>query len=179
LFLFIIQILYNISNRVKSKTTSAFSASAWPWPWPWPWQIILALVILGYIVFYKLIFVNLFSPMLVTIYSLVLNTGTSQNIQNETAVPLGYILYSLAQLTVCLIALYGLLVRSEWTYRLIQGLCLILIVTITGLLVFYTFSDNAATYLFSYLPIFVILLTIYMYSFSKSNKVKQFFGLNE
>jgi len=173
LFLFIIHTLYNMSNRVKSKTLSPLNDGGWPW------QIILAIVTFGYIIIYKLILANLFSPAVFTVYSMLLNMETSQNAQNKMGVPLGYILYWLVQVTVFLIALYGLVFRLAWAYRLIQGLCLILIVAVTGAFIFYAFSNSPAHYLSNYLPFFVILLSAYMYSFSKSKKVKQYFGLIE
>lgn len=148
LLLLFIQFLYRVSNRAASRSTSTSTDSGWPW------QVVLALVILASSAFSILIFIPL---------------------QFIGTVEGGMPAFMIPVVILKLVALYGLIVRTRWGYRLIQGLCLFLLVALLGLLVFYITDEHTATSVLVKLPIYIGLYAVYVYSFSTADKVKRFF----
>jgi hypothetical protein len=172
LFIFIVQFIYNYSSRVKPDSIAGTHNR------DWPWQLKLALLVLGYFSFYQLIFNVLFSPFIVAIYSIFFNVNAVNTASGGPVFPLYYVLYTLTVIATCFVALYGLIVRKKWTYRLILVLCALEIVIITAFLAFFIYQGKVDSVLFRFLPV-IILTPVYMYSYSRSGKVKQFFGLLE
>jgi len=155
-FLLIVQFLRSLSNRIDDKYRQGESK------YGWPWQVILALVVLS--------FQSLQAVLIVPRQLMNIIRGEIDILHTVPTVVL---------LTVCVVALIGLVLRVRWSYRLIQILCILFIAYPIALLGIAAYTGAISSFPVVFVLATVSITTAFLYLFSISCQVKGFFGITD
>lgn len=155
LFILLMNFVYSYSNKNIEPTANATTQGSWPW------QVILLLVILSFM---------MISAIKGAIALSMMSETVSFGLFANATVLLHYLLPPAG--------LAALITRKPWGYRIIQLICLMLIILLMIYFITVLTYRHIPSDLFV-LPVVAIIIFAYLYSFSKSVKVKSFFRLNQ